>query len=490
MLFNSITFLVFLPIVFVVYYVLPSKWRWAWLLAASCYFYMWFVPVYLLILATTIVIDYFAGIYIEKSIGNTRKFALTLSLIANIGILCVFKYYNFFVDNIYGALAGFGLNLTPLPHLGILLPIGLSFHTFQAMSYTLEVYKGKQAAIKHFGIYALYVMFFPQLVAGPIERPQAIFPQFHFNYKLEWRNIVIGLRWILWGLFKKVAIADQLNPMVSFVYDNPEKYHGLPIYMATALFVFQVYCDFSGYSDMALGLAKLFGVNLIENFKNPFLAKTFTHFWARWHVSLMNWFRDYLMFPMVKKGRPWQLVFIFVFLLSGFWHGANWTFVFWGIYNGIAVVYTKSTHKWREKFVDNLGVSRKNWFRNLVQTLSVFHLFALGGFLFRGENIQDALLLFQNLFDGFGASLNQAWFNPNNARETLLYLGSVPLVFFIQVFLITLLIAIEVRMKDKNINLYFESMNKFPRLIFYTFLVFAVILLSGSQQVDFVYFQF
>jgi D-alanyl-lipoteichoic acid acyltransferase DltB (MBOAT superfamily) len=490
MVFNSIPFLVFLPIVFVVYYILPSKWRWAWLLAASCYFYMWFVPVYLLILATTIVIDYFAGIYIEKSVGKRRKLALIFSLIANIGILCVFKYYNFFVENIYEALSGFGLNLTPLPHLGILLPIGLSFHTFQAMSYTLEIYKGNQAPILHFGKYALYVMFFPQLVAGPIEKPQAIFPQFHFNFKLEWSNVVIGLRWILWGLFKKVAIADQLNPMVAYVYDNPTNFNGLPIYMATIIFVFQVYCDFSGYSDMALGLAKLFGINLIENFKNPLLAKTFTHFWARWHVSLMNWFRDYLMFPMVKKGRPWQFVFIFVFLLSGFWHGANWTFVLWGIYNGVAVIYTKSTQKWREKFLDKLGFSRKNWFRSLVQSLSVFHLFALGGILFRAESIIDVITMYKNLVIGFGDSLQQVWFNQNNARETLLYLGSVPLVFYIQVCLVILLLTIESKMKSENINCYFESMRKIPRYVFYTFLVFAVILLSGSQQIDFVYFQF
>jgi D-alanyl-lipoteichoic acid acyltransferase DltB (MBOAT superfamily) len=333
-------------------------------------------------------------------------------------------------------------------------------------------------------------MFFPQLVAGPIEKPQAIFPQFHFNFKLEWSNVVIGLRWILWGLFKKVAIADQLNPMVAYVYDNPSNFNGLPIYMATIIFVFQVYCDFSGYSDMALGLAKLFGINLMENFKNPLLAKTFTHFWARWHVSLMNWFRDYLMFPMVKKGRPWQFVFIFVFLLSGFWHGANWTFVLWGIYNGVAVIYTKSTQKWREKFLDKLGFSRKNWFRSLVQALSVFHLFALGGILFRAESIIDVITMYKNLVIGFGDSLKQVWFNQNNARETLLYLGSVPLVFYIQACLVILLLTIESKMKSENINCYFESMGKIPRYVFYTFLVFAVILLSGSQQIDFVYFQF
>jgi alginate O-acetyltransferase complex protein AlgI len=490
MLFNSIAFLVFLPIVFIGYYLLNAKWRWAWLLAASCYFYMWFIPVYMLILATTIVIDYFAGLAIEKTEGSKKKWALYISLFANIGILCVFKYYNFFADNIYSFLQIAGFKVNQLPYLGILLPIGLSFHTFQAMSYTLEVYKGRQQAIKHFGLYALYVMFFPQLVAGPIEKPQAIFPQFHFNNTLQWSNIVSGLRLILWGLFKKVAIADQMSSMVSYVYDSPEKYHGLPIYMASVFFVLQVYCDFSGYSDMARGIAKLLGINLMENFKTPFLSTSYTNFWARWHTSLMNWFRDYIMFPMVRNGKSWQMVFLLVFLLSGFWHGANWTFIAWGIYNGLAVIYTKSTSKWRESFVNKLGFSKNNWIRNLVQMVGVFHLFAFGGILFRSANIENAYVLYIQLFNNFGETLTLVWNNQNNVRESLLYLGSIPIVFYIQIALVGILLFIEVKTKDKSIDYYFGSLKLIPRYVAYAFFVFAVILLSSPQQVDFVYFQF
>ena len=244
MLFNSISYLVFLPVIIAVYYILPYRFRWFWLLAASCYFYMVFVPVYILILATTIVFDYAAGLLIEKSEGKRKKAWLILSLGANIGVLCIFKYYNFFIENFETALAAFNFGNIKLSHLSILLPIGLSFHTFQAMSYTLEVYKGNQKAITHFGLYALYVMYFPQLVAGPIERPQQLFPQFHFKYDLQWNNISRGLRLILLGLFKKIVIADQLNVMVANVYNSPENAYGPTVYLALAFFVFQVYCDF------------------------------------------------------------------------------------------------------------------------------------------------------------------------------------------------------------------------------------------------------
>ena len=401
MIFNSIQYLIFLPIVVCLYYILPIKHRWLMLLAASCYFYMFFVPVYILILAITILIDYFAGILIEDSPQKNKKMLLYVSLIANIGVLCVFKYYNFFISNIEDLLASLNITTYKLPYLTILLPIGLSFHTFQAMSYTLEVYKGKQKAERHFGIYALYVMFFPQLVAGPIERPQQIFPQFHFSQPFDWSNIVSGLRFILLGLFKKIVVADQLNVMVSYVFDNPHNVKGATIYIGCLFFVIQVYCDFSGYSDIARGSAKLLGINLMENFNLPFFAKSYGNFWAKWHISLMNWFRDYIMFPLIRKKWKWPFVFMLVFVISGFWHGANWTFIVWGIYNGLLLIYSKSTEDYRAALINKLGLSKAKNLRHIIQSICIFNMFAFSAVFFRAHTISDSFILIENLFTGF-----------------------------------------------------------------------------------------
>jgi alginate O-acetyltransferase complex protein AlgI len=318
---------------------------------ASCYFYMAFVPIYIAILGGTIVIDYFAGIYIEKHIGAKRKWLLIISLISNITVLFVFKYYNFFIDNINGL---FNLDSadSSLPYLSILLPIGLSFHTFQAMSYTIEVYRGTQKAEKHFGIYALYVMFYPQLVAGPIERPQNILHQFHEHKKFNYQNLSSGLKLMAWGLFKKVVIADRLASLVNEVYSNPTNYTSLPLIITTFFFTIQIYCDFSGYSDIAIGAAKTMGFDLMKNFNRPYAAQTISDFWNRWHISLSSWFKDYLYIPLggnrVKIPRLYFNLMI-VFIISGFWHGANWTFIIWGTIHGFYLIVALLTKEFREK---------------------------------------------------------------------------------------------------------------------------------------------
>jgi D-alanyl-lipoteichoic acid acyltransferase DltB (MBOAT superfamily) len=262
---------------------------------------MYFVPIYIVILMGTIVIDYIAGIFIEKNEGKKRKAFLILSLIANIGVLAVFKYYNFFTENVNYI---FSLNnfSVKLPYLSILLPIGLSFHTFQAMSYTIEVYRGNQKAEYNFGIYALYVMFYPQLVAGPIERPQNVLHQFYEKHHFDYNNAVTGLRLMLWGMFKKVVIADRLSQTTDAVFNNPGEYSATSIFIATIFFSFQIYCDFSGYSDIAIGSARVMGYRLMLNFNRPYNAKTITEFWRRWHISLSTWFKDYLYIPWVVTG--------------------------------------------------------------------------------------------------------------------------------------------------------------------------------------------
>ena len=319
MLFNSFEFLLFFPIVTILFFVMPHRFRWSLLLTASCFFYMFFIPVYILILFGTIIIDYFAGIYLEKTVDPKRKkIYLICSLIANIGVLAVFKYYNFFLDNINE----FSLELfdkaTALRYLGIALPIGLSFHTFQAMSYTFEVYYGRQKAEKHFGIYALYVMFYPQLVAGPIERPQNILHQFHQKQSFDYQRFSSGLQMMIWGLFKKVVIADNLAGLVNTAYTNPEDHTGMTLLLTSYFFAFQIYCDFSGYSDMAIGAARVMGYDLMENFRTPYLSASIKEFWSRWHISLSSWFRDYLYIPLggnrVGKSR-WLLNLFLVFLL-------------------------------------------------------------------------------------------------------------------------------------------------------------------------------
>jgi alginate O-acetyltransferase complex protein AlgI len=330
MLFNSLQFVFFFIVVSILYFSLRQRGRVWLLLLASCYFYMAFKPVYILILLVTILIDYFAGIWIEKSEGKKRKWLLVLSLITNVGFLAFFKYFNFI-------LSIFGLE-NPIENYPTELPIGLSFHTFQAMSYTIEVYRRNQKTEKDFIVYSLYVMFYPQLVAGPIERPQNLLWQFHSFFKYNFDNIKEGLIRIAWGMFKKVVIADRLAMMVDYCFDNPSSYSGLTLLIATIFFSIYIYCDFSGYSDIAIGTARVMGFKLMENFEAPYLSKNISEFWKRWHISLSGWFRDYLYIPLggnrAGELRLYLNVFI-VFMVSGLWHGAAWTYIIWGSLHGI-----------------------------------------------------------------------------------------------------------------------------------------------------------
>ena len=340
MLFNSLQFLVSFIIVTIAFFLLPHQYRWLLLLVYSCYFYMAFIPLYILILGFTILIDYFAGIWIENAEGRKRKLFLVISLFANVSILAIFKYYNFlnlYIDRV--------LNLvsyhTSLPALSILLPIGLSFHTFQAMSYTIEVYRGNQKAEKHFGIYALYVMFYPQLVAGPIERPQNILWQFHQHHAFDFERFKSGLLQMAFGFFKKVVIADRLALVVDYCYTNPETKNGYMLLIGAIFYSFQIYCDFSGYSDIAIGAARIMGFKLMDNFNTPYLSKSVAEFWKRWHISLSTWFRDYLYISLggnrVSVPR-WYFNLFFVFMVSGLWHGAGTNFIVWGALHGIFLI--------------------------------------------------------------------------------------------------------------------------------------------------------
>ena len=467
---------------------LPHKFRWLLLLLASCFFYMFFQPIYILILILTIVIDYYAGIWIARTINKKRrKRLLLLSIIANIGVLVVFKYYNFLVENINVVMST--LHTTgKVPILNILLPIGLSFHTFQAMSYTIEVYRGNQKPEKHFGIYALYVMFYPQLVAGPIERPQNVLHQFHEVKRFNYEQFRSGLILMAWGFFKKCVIADRLSVFVSEVYGNVNDHQGISVIIATAFFAIQIFCDFSGYSDIAIGSARCMGYNLMNNFDRPYLSTTISEFWRRWHISLSTWFRDYVYIPLggnrVNKSR-WYLNLLIVFTLSGIWHGANWTFVIWGFLHGMYLVIENVMYEKNPGFKNNTSL-----LVIILKRFSVFVLVCLAWVFFRSQSASDALQLIKSSVIGIPQQVQLIISNQFNARLNILYLNQASSSFFIALFFILVMTIIHHKQKILYFDQWVLSKKKTTRWALYYFLIISFICFGVFNRTDFIYFQF
>ena len=434
---------------------------------------MAFVPIYIVILGGTIIIDYIAGIYIEKASGKKRRLYLIISLISNIGVLAVFKYYNFFIDNINEVLHVSGTG-TRFSYLSMLLPIGLSFHTFQAMSYTIEVYRGNQKAEKHFGIYALYVMFYPQLVAGPIERPQNMIHQFYEKHYFNSNDFFIGTKMILWGMFKKVVIADRLAILVNRVYSDTPNHNGTMLFLAAIFFAVQIYCDFSAYSSIALGCARTMGFKLMINFKTPFFSKTVSEFWTRWHISLYSWFKDYLFTPITIEKRnwgKWAVVFatLFTFLLSGFWHGAGWNFILWGGLTGLFIVL---------EFL--LGIKtvklNKSKFKRIAGVIYVFFVFSFVQIFFRSKNISEAFSVIKKIFSKEWGGLQD---------EEIFSKFSLILSFV----LIILLFIFEYKFIDKLIETKIDEKQK-QNVAFGIIILSLIFLLGVFEQLSFIYFQF
>jgi alginate O-acetyltransferase complex protein AlgI len=476
MLFNSIQFVIFFIIVTAAYFTLPQKYRWFLLLASSCYFYMAFVPIYILILGFTIVIDYFAGIFLEISHGKKRRLFLIASLIANIGVLAVFKYYNFLNDNLTVLLQGAHYH-NPIPSLSILLPIGLSFHTFQAMSYTIEVYRGKQKAERRFGIYALYVMFYPQLVAGPIERPQNLLHQFYEKHAFEYKRVVDGLKMMLWGFFKKIVIADRLAIYVNSVYNHYEDHSGTTLLLATVFFSFQIYCDFSGYSDIAIGAAKVMGFKLMENFHRPYFSRDISEFWKRWHISLSTWFKDYFYISIggnrVSIPR-WYFNLFIVFLVSGLWHGANWTYIIWGALNGFYLVAAIVIHPLKRKFDSITGIERLPKIDQFVQIIITYILACFAWIFFRANNVSDAFGIIGKIFDFNG--------------PVFLDDGSVMIYNFMGILF---LLLVEAKKEFYRGEFSFFNNEKWiVRNLSYAFIVLMILLFGVFDGGQFIYFQF
>ena len=401
MLFNSLHFLIYFPVVFFLFYRIPQRWRWALLLAASLYFYMCWKPVYVLLLLACVACNFVAARAIAGSARpGVRKAWLWLALLVSFGILFAYKYLNFF-GRVVLDLAQFLDQPLQWSALHILLPVGISFYTFQAVSYTIDVYRGQIPAERSFGIFLLYVTFFPQLVAGPIERSEALLPQFFRHVTFDCARVVEGLQLMVWGMFKKVVVADTLARYVEAVYRSPAELSGGACLFATYLFAFQIYADFSGYSDIARGAARTLGFDLMVNFRQPYVSRSIPEFWQRWHISLSTWFRDYVYIPLGgnRVSRPlWIRNVLTVFVVSGFWHGANYTFLIWGALHGGYFMASRFTASLRERTSAALGLVRRPQLRHALQVATTFHLVCLAWVFFRASSLQSALDLLKRVF--------------------------------------------------------------------------------------------
>lgn len=462
------------------YFALPGRFRWILLLIASYYFYMCWNYKYIILIVFSTLVDYFAAIQMAKTTKKLpRKLLLIASLTSNLGLLFFFKYYNFFSDNINVVFEQFNI-FGSMPVYEFLLPVGISFYTFQTLSYTIDVYWGKKEPEKHLGIFALYVSFFPQLVAGPIERSTRLLPQFYKTYAFNYERIKNGLILMAWGFFKKVVIADRLAEYVNAVYNNPTDYGGMQDLIATFFFGSQIYCDFSGYSDIAIGSAMVLGYDLMTNFKRPYLSRSIREFWSRWHISLSTWFRDYTYIPLggnrVVKWRWYYNLFI-TFLVSGLWHGANWTFVIWGALHGAYLVLAIMTQKSRDKLAQKSGLYKIPHLNSLINLTWTFVLVYLAWIFFRANNVNDAFLIIGNILNP------QTW-----GGEIQLF--NFVSDFYLSFILIGVLIIIEILWEKYQLIDKLQAQSRLVKWILMVVVLLAIIILGKWDQSDFLYFQF
>lgn len=478
MLFNSIDFAIFLPLIFGVYW-LFNKYgvsaQNALIVLASYVFYGWWDWRFLSLIIFSTLVDFTIG----KKIGVTenktkRKLLLWTSILVNIGFLGFFKYYNFFLDNFVAAFTFFGFDISS-SSLTIILPVGISFYTFQTLSYTIDVYKRNLKPTVDFISFSAFVSFFPQLVAGPIERATHLLPQFYVKRKFEYTAAVDGLRQILWGLFKKVVIADNCAEYANIIFNNSDAYSGSTLVLGAVFFTFQIYGDFSGYSDIAIGVAKLFGFKLMKNFAFPYFSRDIAEFWRRWHISLSTWFRDYIYIPLGgSKGSKWNQVrnVFIIFLVSGFWHGANWTFLAWGAINALYFLPLLLTNKNR---INTGNVITKGLFpsvKDAVLILTTFGLTVFAWIFFRADSVTQAIAFIQGIFS-----------NTLFSVPTILPKAAIGLILFF------LLIEWLERNNEFALHRFLLTKPRFIRWGFYVSLLTLIFLFAGKQQ-EFIYFQF
>jgi len=493
MLFNSITFIIFLPIVFVLYWFVIHKRldrQNLLILVASYVFYGWWDWRFLGLIFISSLADFIIGQKIDNATNlKKRKNYLISSIILNLGLLCFFKYYNFFVDSFIELFNVFGITLQK-GTLEILLPVGISFYTFQTLSYSIDIYKGNLKATKNPIAFFAFVSFFPQLVAGPIERAKDLLPQFLTKRQFSYDFAISGLRLILWGLFKKVVIADNLAKYVDIVFSSPEDYYGISVIIATVCFTFQIYCDFSGYSDIAIGVSKLFGFKLMTNFRTPLFSSSIKELWGRWHISLSSWFRDYLYIPLggnkVGKWR-WSFNIFLTFLISGLWHGANWTFVIWGSLNGIYLIVESFTQKQRNQLYQFIKLTHFPSLLKVIQIVITFCLFAFSFMIFRAETTKDAFLLINHLpqklftqlssLEGFLVPFQSIF----SSTKEFSYLFSSFVLFFV----------IDIFIRKNGIDYTLKNISPFFRLLIYYFIIGWLLFFGAfGEPQEFIYFQF
>jgi D-alanyl-lipoteichoic acid acyltransferase DltB (MBOAT superfamily) len=487
MLFNSLDFAIFLPTVFLLYWFVFQKHlraQNALIAIASYMFYAWWDWRFLSLILFSTVVDYTVGLYLHKTDHKQRRRVLLwISIIINLGFLGFFKYFNFFIDNFVGVFSFLGYQI-PSTSLNIILPVGISFYTFQTLSYTIDVYRKKLEPTKDFIAFTAFVSFFPQLVAGPIERATNLLPQFYTKRKFDYNEAVLGMRQILWGLFKKVVIADNCAQLANEIFNNSANYGGASLILGALMFTFQIYGDFSGYSDIAIGTARLFGFKLMKNFAFPYFSRDIAEFWRRWHISLSTWFRDYLYIPLGgSRGGTWMKVrntFI-IFIVSGFWHGANWTFIVWGALNAIYFLPLLLRNKNRVHTGDIAENRVLPTFKELRGMLLTFALTVLAWVFFRAEDMAHAGQFLMDLFLGLGDYMNYY------KTYRLLYNFNPSLVFLIISFY---LIEWFGRHNDFAIQKLLKNSPRIIRFTFYSLLLYLIFNFMVAEETPFIYFQF
>jgi D-alanyl-lipoteichoic acid acyltransferase DltB (MBOAT superfamily) len=488
MLFNSTQYAVFFPIVVALYFMIPHRFRWVFLLVSSYYFYMCWKPGYAVLIIITTLVDYAAGLLMESAESRVvRRRYLILSLCSNLGMLFFFKYYNFFNESLRILTGKLDLGLS-LPASSFLLPVGLSFYTFQSLTYTIGVYRGTVKAERHLGILAAYVCFFPQLVAGPIERAQNLLPQFCEKHHFEYDRVTDGLKLMVWGLFKKSVIADRLAQLVDQVYDHPTEYQGMGLAIATVFFAFQIYCDFSGYSDMAIGGAQVLGFRLMDNFRRPYFATSVGDFWHRWHISLSTWFRDYLYIPLggnrVSQAR-WVVNIMIVFALSGLWHGAHWKFLVWGALHGSYMIASRLSCPVRERIVAMMRLTARPRLRRALQMLMTFSLVTFAWIFFRANSISDGFYIIRNLFTGWDVV-----FDASRLSDVLFSLGLPRDEFLLAVAMVAVLLCGDLLQSLGDVRRTLARRPLMLRWTAYSALLWIIFLFGVFRHREFIYFTF
>ncbi len=490
MIFNSLHFLIFLPVVIFLYFSIPYKWRWVLLLTSSYYFYMCWKAEYAFLIVLSTSIDYFCGLQMSKYTDKKkRKPWMITSIVMNLSILFLFKYFNFFNDSTRVLFDSLNIFYN-VPEFKLLLPVGLSFYTFQAISYTVDVYKGTAKAEKHFGFFAAFVAYWPQLVAGPIQRKEQFLPQLKQNFDFDYQRVKEGLIRILYGLFKKVVIADRLAIFVREVYNQPGEHGGFAVILATWLFAIQVYCDFSGYCDIAIGSAKIMGHNLKDNFKTPYFSKSIREFWERWHLTLTVWVRDYLYIPLggSKVSFP-RMLFNnwFTLTVMGFWHGANWTFIMFGFIHGFFIVVSRIWDRYFPKLNLPTMMPNAKWLTNLILMFWIFNLTCIPDIFFCSRNINEAGTIIANIF----THPDTTWDLIFNSAPA----GSTPSIieFCISLVFIAILLYTDHQLyanKDVTIDQRIASRPIYRRWGFYVVIALLVAWFAVTTNSAFIYFQF